>query len=120
MNDNRDELGWLIESNAMTSDGPQYYGMTDDGTLNWTNDSLKAVRFARKVDAEMMIGLVAGHDTAFASEHMWCGEEKFINRYARCCECNHLWIATAPVEADPRRLECPKCGAMNSDTIEAE
>lgn len=54
------EVGWLIEA-------PNLMWWTGDG---WTFDSLQAVRFARRQDAEKMIK-VQGLDGRFAVEHEW-------------------------------------------------
>jgi hypothetical protein len=65
-----DETGWLIEFSQRVSVTPAYYGKTDDG-LGQTTDNLKAVRFARKEDAEAVIE-DTGWTEAKAVEHMWC------------------------------------------------
>ena len=65
-----DETGWLIEFSQRVSVQPTWYGKTDDG-LGQTTDSLKAVRFSRKEDAEAVIEDM-GWTEATASEHMWC------------------------------------------------
>lgn len=53
------ETGWLVE-NGMPSD-IKYRFMDDDGP-QWTRDPLKAIRFARRADAEMF---AAGDDDAW-------------------------------------------------------
>jgi len=66
-----DEIGWLIEAQH---GGPS--PMWWDGS-GYTPDSLLAVRFARKLDAERVIlkaiapGWVAGA-LPIATEHIWC------------------------------------------------
>jgi hypothetical protein len=69
-----EETGWLIEFKQSVSVQPTWYGRTDDedsGVLGMTTDAGKALRFARKVDAETVIEDI-GWTEAFASEHMWC------------------------------------------------
>ena len=63
------ETGWLIEFSQRVSSTPTYYGQTDDG-LGQITDHLKAVRFARKEDAEMVIADI-GWTEASAVEHGW-------------------------------------------------
>ncbi len=43
-----DESGWLIEHGASEVSRPRYWG----GVHGWTYDNLKAVRFARDIDAQ--------------------------------------------------------------------
>lgn len=66
-----EETGWLIELKPSVVTEPTWYGDDDSGVLGWTTDNLKAVRFARKEDAEAVIRL-EGFTEAFASDHMWC------------------------------------------------
>lgn len=68
------EFAWLIEAKA--EDGPLYYCF-DDGRMNkWTTDSTKAIRYARKQDAELVIrsygphGMMQ-HPEVQAVEHGW-------------------------------------------------
>jgi hypothetical protein len=63
------ETGWLIE---LRGQSPQWWYLGDDGEdgQGWTRDSLKALRFARKQDADAYIENV-GWTGAFASEHEW-------------------------------------------------
>lgn len=66
-----EETAYLIEFFGQGS--PTYYGKTDEGVLGMTTDHNAAVRFARKIDADMVID-----DTGWtrpqvqAIEHMWC------------------------------------------------
>jgi hypothetical protein len=64
------ETGWLIEFSQRVSARPCWYGKTDDG-LGQATDPNKALRFARKEDAEMVIEDF-GWTEARATEHMWC------------------------------------------------
>lgn len=62
-----DEYGWLIE---LRGSRPQWLeNVYLDET--WTYDAAKALRFARKQDAEHVINEI-GWTEAFASEHVWC------------------------------------------------
>lgn len=67
------ETGWLIE---LRGGPPQWWYLGEDGEdgQGWTSDSLKALRFARKQDAEAYIGNV-GWTEAFATEHEWATSE---------------------------------------------
>lgn len=58
------ETGWLIEKQFCGQ--PHWWGERER-----TTDSLRAARFSRKQDAEMIIRAVDLAD-AFATEHMWC------------------------------------------------
>lgn len=66
-----DEVAWLIELKPRVSRTPTYYGETDEGVLGLTEDHAKAVRFARKQDADVTIQNI-GWTEAWAVEHMWC------------------------------------------------
>ena len=64
----KDETAWLVEMKGSTpSWAVCFAGDYDD---HWTTDSTKALRFARKADAEAFIAW-NGWTEAFASEHMW-------------------------------------------------
>ena len=64
----REETGWLVELKGQTpSWSTLFAGDYDD---HWTEESTKAIRFARKVDAEAWIAW-HGWTEAFASEHIW-------------------------------------------------
>jgi len=72
MNADKDETGWLIELRGLT---PKWYGRVegDDSLLGWTTDSLSALRFSRREDAQVVIDDI-GWTRAFPSEHMWCSQ----------------------------------------------
>ena len=63
------ETGWLIE---LRGQRPSWWALIPDGEdgHSWTTDSLQALRFARRVDAEAYIE-ETGWTEAFASEHQW-------------------------------------------------
>lgn len=59
------EVGWLVE---LKRPAPLYFRMGDED--DWTEDHLKALRFARKEDAEHVIKYY-GWTEATAVEHSW-------------------------------------------------
>jgi hypothetical protein len=65
------ETGWLVELKGAV---PMWWALPAPGGLSgdpeWTADSLKALRFARKQDAEAYAD-DQGWTEAFASEHEW-------------------------------------------------
>jgi hypothetical protein len=61
----KDEVGWLLENGEVT---PQYIGVID-GALRWTDDNLKALRLARRADAEALAEIV--DDCWRIVEHTW-------------------------------------------------
>jgi len=67
------ETGWLIELGTSVSATPSWYcGDFDDC---WTTDSLKAIRYARKEDAQRVIDSI-GWTEAFPTEHQWLGYKR--------------------------------------------
>ena len=69
------EVGWVIERNH---DGAlQYWNGSHAGHAGWTTDNLKAIRFARQQDGEIVLSeLLNGHGKC--TEHMWC-ESDWVN-----------------------------------------
>lgn len=63
-------LAWLIESKFNSANGPKWW-MGTSHPAPWTNDSLKAVRFCRKQDAEAAMLTIDGGHMCFVSEHQW-------------------------------------------------
>lgn len=64
---------WLIElKSPPPMQGPTYWGLDDDEAegVGWTRDHLRAQRFSRKEDAEMMIEYF-GWTEATAVQHAW-------------------------------------------------
>ena len=70
------ETGWLIE-NTIAGRAVWWQARNDCGRT-WTTDASNAVRFARKEDAERVIGALHAFDDflsdAIATDHMWVGE----------------------------------------------
>jgi hypothetical protein len=63
-----DETAWLIEQD----DPPVYHLVSGDHDECWTSDVNKALRFARKEDAEAYIDHVGWTvPPVRAAEHMW-------------------------------------------------
>lgn len=62
------ERAWLIESRFTPA--PTWWTGTDH-PAPWTRDSLKAVRFCRKCDAEAAMAALQDGHFCFASEHQW-------------------------------------------------
>ena len=61
------EIGWLVERGKTT---PFYLCVKDWFGFSWTADSLKAIRFARREDAEQIMKLTESVDCK-ATEHQW-------------------------------------------------
>ena len=67
------EIGWLIETNLIDSAVPHYMTVRL-GLFDWTIQSSKAVRCARKEDAERMIPKIAElwpNGVLRITEHQW-------------------------------------------------
>ena len=60
------ETGWLIETTSL----PVYLRVADWHGFDWTTDSLKAIRFSRREDAEQVLLMLESVD-AKAAEHQW-------------------------------------------------
>ena len=72
------EYGWLIEYRFDDRNGPHYWSgdhIAHASKMEWTTDSNCAVRFSRKVDAEMVmvgvLGLKIPSLNVLATEHAW-------------------------------------------------
>lgn len=61
------ESGWLIEHNG--PNGTRYL-FVDGGFFGWTKDSTKALRLARRVDADMLAEII-DEDAHRIAEHQW-------------------------------------------------
>jgi hypothetical protein len=62
-----DETGWVIEREDSEPSRPMYFS-----GVRWDFDSLKAIRFARKVDAETMCRYLFPGEPHRIADHMWC------------------------------------------------
>ena len=63
-----DEIGWLVER---SSNGTAVWlKNTNQNTLTWTIESADALRFVRKVDAEVFISML-NIGNSVATEHIW-------------------------------------------------
>ena len=62
------ETAWLVERG---DSGPPRYRTMEQGSIVWTDDVNKALRFARRQDAEMFCADDA--DAWRVAEHMWTG-----------------------------------------------
>lgn len=62
-----EETGWVIERADSEPSRPMYYAGKD-----WSYDNLKAVRFARKQDAEAMCRYMFPGEPHRIADHMWC------------------------------------------------
>lgn len=60
------EHGWLLEQRK---DGKILWLMLEHGMWDWTEDSLKALRFARRQDADAMADIISDADAV--TEHQW-------------------------------------------------
>lgn len=65
-----DESGWLIE--MPTRSGGMWWGISSCRVGSFSFSVNEAVRFARKQDAEAMVGMLFPHNTAIVvTEHLW-------------------------------------------------
>lgn len=60
------ETGWLLERR---SGNKIEWLALEHGDWVWTEDSLRALRFARKQDADAMSEIIS--DTEYVTEHQW-------------------------------------------------
>ena len=63
------EYAWLVERPG--ANGPLYHSVTETGVYDWTPDVNKALRFARRVDADSVAGMFLMETDARAVEHGW-------------------------------------------------
>src|SRR5579859_2376491 len=61
------ETGWVIEQEDSDPSRPMYYAGFD-----WSYDNLKAMRFARKEDAQTMCRYMFPGEPHRVADHMWC------------------------------------------------
>jgi hypothetical protein len=62
-----EETGWVIEREDSEPSRPMYYAGFD-----WSYDNLKAMRFARRQDAELMSRYMFPGEPHRIADHMWC------------------------------------------------
>lgn len=103
------ELAWLIEAKIT----PALWLQADpiQKTYRWTADANEAVRFARKQDAENMIGLWS-LCAAAAVEHMWCDPPSALETRSElneveCDECGAKGRGAGKLSLHCLRTECP-------------
>lgn len=87
----RDEVAWLIEYPSRRGSAPLWWD--GRGSDTWTADSLTAVRFTRKEDAEAVIRFSRPNNEAV--------------RMVEAIATEHLWVAPASADRD----EGPQCAA---------
>lgn len=62
-----EETGWVIERADSEPSRPMYYAGFD-----WSYDNLKAMRFARREDAQKMCRYMFPGEPHRIADHMWC------------------------------------------------
>lgn len=62
-----EETGWVIERADSEPSRPMYYA-----GFEWDYDNLKAMRFARKEDAQKMARYMFPGEPHRIADHMWC------------------------------------------------
>jgi hypothetical protein len=60
-------MGWLLERH-LTPEGQEYLAV-ESGCFTWTTDNLKALRLARRQDADSLAEIV--EDCEHVREHQW-------------------------------------------------
>lgn len=90
------ERGWLIERRI----GPQpTWAKADDTGFSWTPDSLQAIRFSRRSDAEQVAAILGDDADAIVTDHQWGpdpGSEMNLAREAYEAYANHTgWKSLA-------------------------
>jgi len=89
------ERGWLIERRQASC--PQWATANDTG-FSWTADSLQAIRFSRRSDAEQ-IAAILGDDADAVTSHQWGpdpGSEMNLAKEAYEAYANHTgWKSLA-------------------------
>ncbi len=68
-----EETGWLIEDAASPVSAPMYAFLPENRLqrIDWTRDSVKALRFARKIDATMFAHQFHELANVRIAEHAW-------------------------------------------------
>lgn len=62
-----EETGWVIERADSDASRPLYFA-----GKNWEYDNLKAIRFARREDAQAMSSYMFPGEPHRIADHMWC------------------------------------------------
>lgn len=62
-----DETGWIIEGGWSSVSHPDYWG----GSSVWSSDHMKALRFARRQDAQQAADLMLSGINVRICEHAW-------------------------------------------------
>lgn len=75
------EYAWLIELKPSVVSVPTYWGIDQQGELDWTKDHMAAIRFARKDDAKAIIKYY-GWTEADAVEHAWADMKETLEKIA--------------------------------------
>lgn len=66
------ESGWVIENGNSATECPEYFnGDSDSSKRPWTFDSLGAIRFSRKADAERLAKMIDQGASHRVCEHEW-------------------------------------------------
>lgn len=78
----KDETAWLIEVMG-DNETPTYHQLVHDD--DWTFDANKALRFARREDAQAYIDHI-GWTVPKPVEHMWCDPSPSVTRPNRSSE----------------------------------
>ena len=106
----KDETGWLIENGS----GTAYRFMDNDagGIVSWTPDHDKALRFARRVDAEQFCH--HDEDAWAVVEHMWCSKPKppIAAQTSACEKCGGFTDGYKFFKG----TECPSCNGTGTST----
>lgn len=82
------ESGWLIENRDRHS--PRWLTVAG-GIFGWTPDSLKAIRFRRRSDAEQ-VAEVIGDEADLITEHAW-GDSRDESSMVKIIETARIQIA---------------------------
>jgi hypothetical protein len=103
-----DETAWLVEKEIEPAGVP--YLTVEAGILNWTTDPNKALRFARRADADKICEIVEDADRV--TEHMWpairvLGNEMEKRRLRNIFPRDSIFRddAAAPAVEEPRGLD---------------